>query len=108
LRRVELDPDCFVFYGAANDARPIQSVQDREFEPDYSNLRRAWSSEVLSPFEIFLVGHVRSYAWWARGTHPEKQLGALANHMFVPGYERLHVRSDVRVNDVGVAAYLRN
>jgi lysophospholipase L1-like esterase len=108
LRRVELAPDYFIFYGAANDARPVQSIRDREFEPDYTNLRRAWSPEELSPFETFLVGHVRTYAWLSRGLDPEKQIGALSSHMFVPGYEKLHVRSDERVNEIGVAAYLRN
>jgi lysophospholipase L1-like esterase len=108
LRRVDLAPDYFVFYGATNDARAIQAVRGAEFEPDYTNLRRVWAPDELPPLETFLLGHVRSYARLTRGTNPEKQFGALVDKLYVDDYGKLNVRSDERVNLAGVATFVRN
>jgi len=108
LRRVDLAPDFFVFYGATNDARAIQAIRGREFQADFTNLRRVWAPDELSPLETFLVSHFRSYARLSRGIDPDKQFGALASKLYVEDYGKLHVRSDERVNLAGVATYVRN
>jgi lysophospholipase L1-like esterase len=108
LRRVDLAPDFFVFYGATNDARAIQAVRGSEFEPDYTNLRRVWAPDELPPVETFLLGHVRSYARLTRGINPEKQFGALVDKLYVDDYGKLNVPSNERVNVAGVATFVRN
>jgi lysophospholipase L1-like esterase len=105
LRRVELAPDAWIVYGAANDARPIQA---RGFQPDYTHVRRAWIENEVRGLDRFLLGNSHAYAWVTRGLDPEGQVGTLASKMFVPGYEQLHVRSDSSVHEPGVQAYLRN
>lgn len=105
LRRVELDPDAWIFYGAANDARPVQA---RGFRPDYTHVRRAWVEEEPRGLDRFLLGASHAYAWTTRGLDPEVQQGALASKLFVEGYKDLHVPSDRGVFEPGVHAYLRN
>ncbi len=108
LRRVDLAPDYFVFYGATNDARAIQAIHGAEFKSDFTHLRRVWAPDEMSPLETFLVSHVRSYARWSRGIDPDKQFSALVSKLYVPDYGKLHVRSDERVNVAGVATFVRN
>jgi lysophospholipase L1-like esterase len=105
LRLFEFEPDAIVVYHAANDARPVQA---RGFRPDYAHLRRAWVSTHISSTERFLLRTSRIYAWLARGTDPERQLSALSQYLFVPGYRGRHVPSSVMVNEPGVQVYLRN
>lgn len=105
LRRLELEPDAWLFYGAANDARPVQA---RGFKPDYTHVRRAWVEESPRGLDRFLLGRSHAYAWLTRGLDPEVQQGALASKLFVAGYKDLHVPSDRGVFEPGVQAYLRN
>ncbi|TAJ12769.1 MAG: SGNH/GDSL hydrolase family protein [Planctomycetota bacterium] len=105
LRRVELEPDAWLFYGAANDARPVQS---RGFKPDYTHVRRAWVEDEPRGLDRFLLGRSHAYAWLSRGLDPEVQQGALASKLFVENYKDLHMPSDRGVFQPGVQAYLRN
>ncbi|MBI3817662.1 MAG: SGNH/GDSL hydrolase family protein [Planctomycetes bacterium] len=105
LKLIDYRPDAVIFYEGINDARIIQS---RGFRSDYSNMRQAWSPERISPFEEFLLRHFRIYAWLARGTDPEQQLGVLTDFVFVPQYRIMHIRSDVRINDIGIPVFMRN
>ena len=105
LRLVELDPDAILVYAAANDARMIQA---RGFRPDYSHYRRAWVETELTPLDLWMLEHVRLYAWATRGLDPEKQLGALGHPTFVPDFRELHVPSSQGVPEEGLAVFFRN
>lgn len=105
LRRAELAPDYFIFYGAANDARFAQAP---DFLPDYTHLRSAWVEERSAGFDAFLLRHWRTWAWATRGLDPAGYAGILDDHMLKPDWETRHVRSDVAVGEAGVATFLRN
>jgi lysophospholipase L1-like esterase len=105
LRGLELQPDAVIVYHAANDARISQS---RDFEPDFSNMRRPPPLREVSALDAFLLRNVRTYARLARGTDPEQQLGKMADWVFVPGYMEKFVSASVWVNDEGLAVFRRN
>jgi lysophospholipase L1-like esterase len=105
LRLVELDPDAILIYAAANDARPIQA---RGFRPDYSHYRRSWVETELTPADLWLLEHVRLYAWLTRGLDPERQFRAQAHRTFVPDFKELHVPSAQGVPEEGLAVFFRN
>jgi lysophospholipase L1-like esterase len=105
LRLVELQPDAVIDYDAGNDGRIIQT---RDFQPDYSHARRPPPIIELSALERFLLGHCHIYAHLVRGTDPEKQLGAVANWVFVPGWDQQAVSSLVWINEYGLSVFGRN
>jgi lysophospholipase L1-like esterase len=105
LRLVELDHDAILLYEGVNDARMIQT---RGFEPDYAHYRRSWVVTEITPLDRWLLGHVRLYAWATRGRDPEKQLDALANPTFVPGWEELYLPDDAGAPAEGLAVFFRN
>jgi lysophospholipase L1-like esterase len=105
LRLLELQPDAVIDYDAANDARIIQT---RDFEPDYSNYRRPPPIVELSALDRFLLGHCRLYAHLVRGTDPEQQLGAMADWVFVPDFEKKTVSSHLWINEYGLTVFARN
>jgi len=105
MRLLEFDPDAILLYEGANDGRIVQA---RGFKPDYSHARRSVALTEFSPTETWLLRHVRLYAWLTRGTNPQEQLGALANYIFVPGFEDMGVPSDQWLNTEGMQAFLRN
>lgn len=105
LLLVELDPDAIVIYQAANDARPIQA---QDFQPDYTNIRRAWTDTVISPFEEFMIRNVRLFCWLTKGTSPDASPRTLGNPILVPGYGDLHRRSNQIVPPEGIDVFMRN
>ena len=105
LRLLELHPDLVLTYDAANDGRIIQT---RGFLPDFSHARRPPPVLEISALERFLLGHVRTYARLARGTDPERQVGALANWVFVPGFDQMGLPPSEGVNEYGLRVYERN
>jgi lysophospholipase L1-like esterase len=105
LRGVELQPDAVLVYHAANDERMIQS---RGFKPDFSHVRRPPPIKELSGLDTFLLRHVRTYARLVRGTDPEEQLGAMAEWVFVPGFNGMMVPASVRLNEYGLTVFRRN
>lgn len=105
LRLLEYKPDAIILYEGVNDARPVQA---QGFRPDYAHLRRCWTQERFSALETFLLRNVRIYCHLTRGTDPEMQVTSLSNHVFVPDFRKLHVRSDQWVNEDGVRIFVRN
>ena len=105
LKLVEFEPDAILVYDAVNDGRMIQA---KGFVPDYSHLRISLSVVTLSPFERFLLGHVRLYARLTRGTEPDSQSGKLANYLFVPNADDLAIPSKDWINEDGLRVLQRN
>ena len=105
LRLLELQPDAVIDYDAVNDGRIIQT---RDFEADYSNMRRPPPIKELSALDRFLLGHCRLYAHLVRGTDPEEQLGQVADWVFVPDFKAKTVSSHLWINEYGLTVFARN
>jgi lysophospholipase L1-like esterase len=105
LRLAELKPDAVIDYDAVNDGRITQT---RDFQPDYSNVRRPPPIIELPDFERFLLRHCHLYARLTRGTDPEQQLGQMADYVFVPDHDKKTVSSRLWINEYGLSVFGRN
>ena len=105
LRLLDLQPDAILDYDCVNDLLLIQS---RDFRSDYSHIRRPPPIHEVTPFERFLLGHVRTYAHLSRGTNPEGQFLGLAHWVFVDGWRDRLVPSGEWINEAGLATLARN
>ena len=105
LRLLDLQPDALLDYDAVNDLLLIQS---RDFRSDYSHIRRSPPIVEVTPFERFLLGHVRTYAHLARGTDPEGQFVSLSSWVFVSDFRDRLVPSGEWINEAGLDTLARN
>jgi len=102
LRLLAYDPDAILLYEGGNDARPVVSSG---FKPDYTHIRRAWTETEMSAVEGFLVRHWRTYAWLTRDVRVNQ---TLTERLYVPNLEELRLPPGDRINEEGIATYLRN
>ncbi|HEX5010933.1 MAG TPA: SGNH/GDSL hydrolase family protein [Planctomycetota bacterium] len=105
LRLLDLQPDAILDYEAVND---LLLTQSSDFVSDYSNIRRSPPIVKVTPFEHFLLSHVRTYAHLARGTDPEEQFGTLSAWVFVDDFRDRLVPSSQWINEAGLATLARN
>ena len=105
LRLLDLQPDAILDYDCVND---LLLIQARDFRSDYSHIRRPPPIHEVTPFERFLLGHVRTYAHLARGTNPEAQFLGLAAWVFVDGWRERLVPSSEWINEAGLSTLARN
>jgi hypothetical protein len=105
LRLLDLQPDAILDYDAVND---LLLIQARDFRSDYSHIRRAPPIVLITPFERFLLAHVRTYAHLMRGTNPEGQFQSLSAWVFVDDFRDRLVPSAEWINEAGLDTLGRN
>jgi lysophospholipase L1-like esterase len=106
LRLFELEPDGLVVCHGINDARMIQT---RDFQPDYTHMRRTWREPHVSALEWALLRHSRVYAWLAHSFGFGLKSIRLEELVFVDDPAALTAQpAEQGLNQRGIAAFVRN